>query len=128
MRQIIFILNLLGLAISCSYFLFGFDLLSNDFGSLVSHFTLGVFQSIFSLVLIFQRKKTNRFLDLHFLIAFLYLFFFLIARFLHYSNDGDFALGNIPCFIAILFTIGLAKWTFSPNQIKTEVEEKTTNG
>lgn len=126
MRVILFLLNLLGLIISCSFFLFEFDLFGDAFYSLVSHFALGVFQFLISLILVAQRKKTNYLLDIHFAISCLYIVIAIIVRNYSSSVDEDFSLGVIPCFIALFFTIGFSKWVFSkPEESIIDTEIKT---
>ncbi len=116
MRKILFWINILGLAISCSFFFFGFNFI-DELNSLVSHFFLGAFQFILSFIYVFQRKKTNRILDIHFVLTCTYLIVALIGRSVSIPIDEVFALGIIPCFIAMLFILGYAILVFGKKEV-----------
>lgn len=125
MRPILFLINLVGLAISCSYFFWGFNLLIEELFTLVSHFIFGAFQFIFSLILIFQRKKTNRILDIHFALASGFLIAALLARSVSMPIDEDFGLGIIPCLIAIVFSVGYGKLLVEGRQPKIDLSQNS---
>lgn len=121
MKQIIFLFNLIGLGISVSYFILDQPVLGDSFYSLISHLVLGIFQFIFSLVYFFKRDKTNRILDIHFMLSSIYLVLAIIARNQpSLAIDEEIALGLIPCLLAFLFTLGFAKLLFAKGQNRND--------
>jgi hypothetical protein len=121
MKQIIFLFNLIGLGISVSYFILEQAVLGDSFYSLISHLVLGIFQFIFSLVYFFKRDRTNRILDIHFMLSSIYLVLAIIARNQpSLAIDEEIALGLIPCLLAFLFTLGFAKLLFTKSQNRND--------
>lgn len=121
MKQIIFLFNLIGLGISVSYFILEQAVLGDSFYSLISHLVLGIFQFIFSLVYFFKRDRTNRILDIHFMLSSIYLVLAIIARNQpSLAIDEEIALGLIPCLLAFLFTLGFAKLLFAKGQNRND--------
>lgn len=113
-HSILFILNLFSVSISCLFFLGEIEIVEN-FYALIQHFILGIFQVFMSLFLFFHKTKGNAILKVHLALSVLYIAVALIVRNTVSHLDEDFSLGVIPCFIAILFTIGYGKFVFGKN-------------
>ncbi len=110
MKLAILLINLFLLTFSLSYFLFEIEFLGIKSGVYYTHFLLGAFQMILSIIYVFQRKKTNIILDLHLGLAGLCLILLYVSTFEGINMSENLFFGVFPSFTAVVFTYGA--WLF----------------
>lgn len=118
MKINILIINVLGIVLSASHFLFGIEFEENPMYILLSHFLLGSFQFILSIVYVFQRKKTNIILDIHLGLTGICFFLLYLASLPNLNMSENLFFGVLPTYLAVIFTYGA--WKFGTNLEKNK--------